>query len=415
MWYARQKRSKSAPCRRVNQTLQLEVLESRYLLAAEVKLVFSTELPGPFLKVQGTDNADVLDVRYLNGNLNLIQAQVRDANGGVLAAGLFASANVHGVQMLAEAGNDTIINLTNQKNSIYAGAGNDFVFALGAEAIVWGEEGNDRIYAYATLDGNLLAGHEGNDTIHGGSGSSHISGGSGDDSLNGGSGNDTLIGHSGNDALFGNGGDDSMFGSQGDDDMYGGDGNDWMEGGDGDDQMWGEAHNDTLYGGNDNDLLEGGWGDDDLFGDAGADEMWGQGGHDYMVGGSNSGLAINGHIDEADEMHGGSGVDQMFGGRGDDVMHGGSSGDNLFGQHGNDQMFGDAGADLLSGGSGNDLLDGGADKVKDQIFSGTGDDEIVQHMRRHFYAPGFWVWLPEDQIYDQNVALDLVTFVYHPW
>jgi Ca2+-binding RTX toxin-like protein len=82
--------------------------------------------------------------------------------------------------------------------------------------------------------------------------------------LFGGAGNDVLTGGSGGDQMFGQAGNDTLLGKGGADFLFGGDGNDALTGGAGDDQAYGEAGNDRMVWnpGDSVDLNEGGAGTD---------------------------------------------------------------------------------------------------------------------------------------------------------
>ena len=85
------------------------------------------------------------------------------------------------------------------------------------------------------LDGAVLHGNGGDDTIKGTEIDDMLSGGSGQDVINGDAGNDLLLGGSDADILDGGAGDDVILGGSGDDTITGGLGNDTIDGGAGDD------------------------------------------------------------------------------------------------------------------------------------------------------------------------------------
>lgn len=86
---------------------------------------------------------------------------------------------------------DTVLEGTNNAETIYGTSGNDLIQGL---------DGNDTIWAQA-----------GNDRLEGGAGNDYLDGGAGDDSIYGGIGNDTLIGGAGIDTLDGGAGDDKYY------------------------------------------------------------------------------------------------------------------------------------------------------------------------------------------------------------
>ncbi|UWQ93541.1 hypothetical protein K3727_21445 (plasmid) [Rhodobacteraceae bacterium M382] len=121
-----------------------------------------------------------------------------------------------------------------------------------------GEDGNDLIDGGTGRD--LLNGGAGNDTIVGGPGDEdqrdRIFAGAGDDSVDAGAGNDlvygqegndTVVGGSGVDEIFGQGGNDVLTGSAWSDLIFGGDGDDFINGGFGHDRINGGAGADTFY------------------------------------------------------------------------------------------------------------------------------------------------------------------------
>jgi Ca2+-binding RTX toxin-like protein len=77
----------------------------------------------------------------------------------------------------------------------------------------------------------------------------------------------------------------------------------------------------------------------------------------------------------ADEVGGYAGNDRLSGAAGIDSLRGDEGDDLLDGGDGRDRLFGDEGADTILGGAGDDYLIGGRDD--DEIRGGPGDDEIV--------------------------------------
>ncbi|WP_239195259.1 Hint domain-containing protein [Thalassobius sp. Cn5-15] len=139
---------------------------------------------------------------------------------------------------------------------IYAGAGNDSVFAGFGDDVVYGGHGNDSIL---TGEGNdTILGGAGDDTVRAGIGDDHIYGGRGDDSIQAYDGADYIIGGDGDDWMNGDRGSDTMFGGAGNDWMRGSFGNEWMEGGTGNDFIWSGYGDDTIRLENDfgNDTIE---------------------------------------------------------------------------------------------------------------------------------------------------------------
>lgn len=111
---------------------------------------------------------------------------------------------------------------------IDAGAGNDTVYADGAEG---GKEASDTVF-----------GGEGDDVIYGDGGegaADFLDGGDGDDWIRGGYGANTMVGGGGNDVLVGGVGSDLLLGGAGDDVLIGMVSLDWLRGDDGRDLLIG--------------------------------------------------------------------------------------------------------------------------------------------------------------------------------
>ncbi len=224
---------------------------------------------------------------------------------------------------------------------------------------------------YWHLNGAMITGGDGNDTLIGGAGADSIDGGNGNDSMNGGAGNDTLFGGAGNDVISGLAGDDDIDAGLGNDTVQGGDGNDDIHGQAGLDKLDGGNGNDCLHGGDDNDKLIGGTGNDTLRGGAGDDNVDAGLGDDMLLG-----------DDGKDTLLGGLGADILSGGLGDDSLNGNGTGtaaldgnDTLLGGAGNDTLKGGLGNDVLSGDDGNDSLTGEAGI--DSLFGGLGLDKLL--------------------------------------
>ncbi len=170
-------------------------------------------------------------------------------------------------------GNNLLVHGTSQADVIYAWTARDkFAFAWvngvqsgpvalpqGGRIIIFGDDGNDQIFATdSTIPTWIMAG-QGHDLVTGGSASDVLEGEEGVDRISGGAGDDLIRCGEGNDFLFG------------------------------------QAGNDVLIGGSENDALDGGLGDDLLFGGTGADRISGSSGMDILIGGQTS----YDHSDEA--------------------------------------------------------------------------------------------------------------------
>ncbi len=272
----------------------------------------SIHLEGKWLVINGTENADTLEVALNDGFIDVV------LNGG---GGSFDPANVNRLDISTGAAND-IITITDlaEPSTIRAGNGDDTVRS---------GPGKDRIY-----------GGSGNDTLSGGDARDVIFGEAGDDSILGNDGNDVLRGGDGADTLRGNAGDDLAYGDAGDD---------LIEGQIGNDTIRGEGGNDSIRGGGGNDLLGGGGGNDSVSGGGGQDVVGGQNGADLLSGGSGE-----------DYINAGQGPDTLSGGTEDDTLLGREGNDVLLGEGGDDSLIGLTGRDILYGGNGRDTLQGRA-------------------------------------------------------
>jgi Ca2+-binding RTX toxin-like protein len=234
----------------------------------------------------------------------------------------------------------------------------------------------------------LNAGETDNDTLYGGAGNDFILGGLGDDVLYGETGTDELQGGDGNDILYGGEGDDRLFGQTGNDVLYGGDGNDIIIGFTGNDEAKqtlnaGETDDDKLYGGAGNDTLFSGLGNDYLDGGAGADFMEGGQGDDiYIVNSVNDSI-----LERANEGYDtvisstnyilNTGVEELRLVEGLDIHGTGNALDNkIIGNSRNNILDGVTGADTMIGGAGDDTYY--VDNIGDQTieFAGEGIDTV---------------------------------------
>ena len=183
----------------------------------------------------------------------------------------------------AQYGDDIILGSTGGDYA-HGGAGDDLIDYRGIAQTskLYGDTGNDTIYAGDYEDGYVLDGDDGNDKLYGGSGTDTIYGGTGMDTIYGGAGIDTIYGGSGNDTIYGGDGADNIWDEAGDDTIYGGDGKDKMYfgagsntfyGEDGDDYVEGGAGNDTIYGGDGAEYVFESQGTNHIYGGAGNDEL----------------------------------------------------------------------------------------------------------------------------------------------
>ena len=310
---------------------------------------------GADLIVDGTDNAEIIRVNDVSGDLEIEFDGIDFGTWPAPANRLIVNAN---------GGNDEVRFQTNvtTATTIYGGDGNDRLFAGAGADELFGGAGNDELF-----------GRDGDDVLYGEIGADRVFGMNGNDILFGGDANDLLSGGAGDDELNGDAGQDNLVGSTGADTLRGGDDDDTLNSGPGDDFLFGDAGNDTIRGHNGNDMIEGGAGDDTVFGGFGNDTIHGQDGVD----------TISGNADN-DDIFGGAGNDVLNGGSGDDTIEGGIGNDTIDGATGVDTILGQAGNDILNGGSGNDFIfgDTGIDTINgsagdDMIFGQAGGDIII--------------------------------------
>ncbi len=129
---------------------------------------------------------------------------------------------------------------------VYGGRGND-VLTASASAMLYGEEGDDRLDGGGGPFGFGSDGGPGDDTLtHCGQ---DCCGGPENDTLTGTDEENNLHGDDGDDVLRGRGGADVLYGGRDDDRLYGEAGNDTLWGNSGDDALWGGQGTDKLSGG----------------------------------------------------------------------------------------------------------------------------------------------------------------------
>ena len=132
------------------------------------------------------------------------------------------------------------------------------------------------------------------------------------------------------------------------------------------------------------DRLDGGAGDDLIQGFAGADYLVGGDGLDQIEGGDQNDIIYGGF--GSDVLDGGNQADHLYGEGGDDTLRGGDGNDVITDSNGNNSFEGGAGDDLLLGSAAGRVMDGGegndlivADSLSSgvTIFAGAGNDEII--------------------------------------
>lgn len=220
----------------------------------------------------------------------------------------------------------------------------------------------------------------GKDSIYAGAGADWVDGEHGDDYIDGGSGDDVLLGSEGDDFIIGGTGNDVLQGDsaytavalQGSDYLDGGDGNDELTGGGGSDQLLGGSGNDKLVGDGPVNILPGAaHGSDYLDGGDGDDQLLGGGKDDILIGGAGDDVLFGDDELLASEFHG---ADVLDGGDGNDYLMGDGSDDVLLGGAGNDYLDGGTGADYMEGGAGaNTYVVDNVDDIIVQDSTGTGN------------------------------------------
>jgi serralysin len=154
--------------------------------------------PYSTLKMDLGDGNDIVAVNNTTG-------QVYYFNTIYLGTGkdtLTDTGRVDGNYVLGQAGDDTIT--VGEAATVFAGDGNDTIYASGNYTRVEGGKGND-----------VIRGAKGNQILYGMDGNDAIYGGIGNDLLYGGRGNDVVYGNSGNDTLYGGPGKDKISGGPG--------------------------------------------------------------------------------------------------------------------------------------------------------------------------------------------------------
>lgn len=150
------------------------------------------------LQVYGTDAADQITVRQVNGRISVDNLKITWNHAPV--SSVPASA-VSMIQVYGKGGDD-ILRIDGsiiKRAYVYGGAGNDIIYGGNGHNILYGNDGNDTIYGGASAD--LIYGGYGNDKLYGRGGDDLIYGEAGADYLSGDAGNDYLTGGAGNDTF----------------------------------------------------------------------------------------------------------------------------------------------------------------------------------------------------------------------
>ena len=393
-WFASSAKSHRRQPRRgkARRLLRLESLEPREMLNGDYG---SFQMVDGILKIEGTPNADTVEVRYSNLQVYVTMHSDNLAIQGNLFQYIPRS-SIKRIEFRAGDGRDSFVNSTDVPCYLYGeegddtlsgGSGNDRIDGGWGSDKLYGNKGVDTIYGDGpAVSGTVSGGGLGapkppkvtfDDEIYGGDDGDHLFGERGRDILAGGYGNDDLHGGIDNDYLWGGPGDDYLHG-EGE--------RDWLCGGYGSDHLYGNGGDDNLYAA---DVLpyfrigipKGNWqgvgqhGNDELHGGPGEDVLQGWVGNDWLYGGDDDDILIA--CTGTNYLYGGKGDDKLWGGTGNDFLSGGDNQDTLYGHEGNDFLDGGDGKDALYGGPGVDHLYGGLDLIEDLLDGGPGLD--------HFY------------------------------
>ena len=287
---------------------------------------------------------------------------------------------------------DTISGFSDQQDIIFAGAGDDTLYASGD-------------------NGDELHGEAGNDSLYGSYGSDFLDGGTGNDVLEGGTGNDVY--------LFGLGyGTDTIYDNdttEGNQDtiqfLLGIAPEDVVVKRNGDNlelsivnttdklivqnYFSGYYRNSWYYAGENANKIEA-----IMFADGTSWDIATVLDKARHLSGTEESDVISG-FSSNDVITALAGDDTVYASSGNDIVHGGDGNDVIYGDSGDDQLFGDAGNDTLYGADGNDTLDGGAGN--DLLEGSYGNDTYI-----------FGIGYGQDTIYDNDTTegnLDIVSFL----
>ncbi|MBV6865632.1 calcium-binding protein [Xanthomonas euvesicatoria] len=333
----------------------------------------------------------------------------------------------------ARSGDDLLVEVVGQPDRLTVAG----FFVAGSQAAVYSADG--QVYTASSfasdyMQGGLVSGGSGSDSLQGASQAGRIYGMAGDDALHAGSAGDLLNGGSGNDTLTDGAGDDVMLGGAGNDVIYfgaqgpadevdiadGGAGNDiyhvsWYSGADfiknlgvqgaGSDRIVLDNIASTMV----NNFIVAG---DDLYvmvGQQSVENMLrlegflakGAPAHTLEFSDAVTMTAANfkrqswqgtqgDDVYEGtaapDQIVGYAGNDVLSGGMGDDQVNGGDGDDILHGNAGDDTLVDGKGLDIVYGDDGNDVFHVEVDEYADRFIGGAGDD--AYYFRHNFsYMP----------------------------
>ncbi len=223
--------------------MRIDPLEPRKLLA--------TAIDAGRLLIEGTAGDDRIFVGFNYGILNAITVEVNGTRY-FFQLGSIKTIDIHGGsgRDRIEAG-DIPLRVDISRPAllddyaayfILGGTGDDRIYASCHYGLVYGNQGNDRIYLNAPT---IVHGGDGDDFIEGANYSEIIFGDDGNDAILGNTGNDYLEGGLGNDTIIGGVGKDTLRGSAGEDRLYSRFETDW-----------GDIDADIGYGGPDRDWFD---------------------------------------------------------------------------------------------------------------------------------------------------------------
>lgn len=324
------------------------------------------------------------------GNVFVNLSGVTVANG--FSPGRIMTATTHD-------GNDTIFGSDMNENHLNGHEGDDTIVGGTRSDLINGDEGNDSLIGGTGVSaGDEINGGEDNDTIRAATYDATIPAPdtlSGGNQLNGQFGNDSIIGDSGNDSITGGPGNDEIDSKSGndsinagpdidagpdDDQVTAGVGDDTVFGGRGNDVINTDVGNDVVSGGADNDNIIAGDDNDRLVGGGGNDTILGGDGFDYIYGdGDETHPTTAG--EKIDSYPANPGADSLEGGNGYDAISGGEMSDVIIAGAGGLVSPGLSAGSHINGGPGNDTIDGSDGPTDDEAMDtiiGDQDNDIIR-------------------------------------
>ncbi len=261
-------------------------------------------------------------------------------------------------------------------DSVIGGGGNDTIDTSGSENLLdSGWPGYGPIPPVAPdadpdNDKDTVFAGEGDDVVTTGDDADVVDAGTGNDTVDAGIDNDSVIGGQGEDLIIGGEGADTLLGGQDDDTIFGGLETPAPDGVNLADDGFGAPFGPDPLTDNNNDSIDGGAGNDLIFGQDDDDTITGGTGND----------TIDGGVDN-DDISGGAGNDSLLGDHGDDSIQGNFGDDTLEGGRGNDTLEGNGDDDLILGGAGDSIIGGGdSDTIiidQDEVDSNGDNDTAI--------------------------------------